>query len=223
MSRVDDLDALIARAQDGEVRAFELLIAGQLGQVRRFALAFTPSLPDADDLAQEALLKVYKSLRQFRYQSAFSTWLFAVVRNVFLDFAKSRAGLERSREEPLEARHTRDLPGAAPADELMEQEQERQRVWRALRQVPVEFRTALVLFDLEGRPYDEVAAVERVPVGTVKSRLSRGRGHLRHLLDEAEDGTRPASPPGSGEYPVCAAEPGTSPAETSSHQRRSGS
>lgn len=232
MSPVDDLDALIARAQNGEARAFEILIASQLGQVRRFALAFTPSLPDADDLAQEALLKVYKSLRQFRYQSAFSTWLFTVVRSVFLDFAKSRAGLERSREEPLEARHTSDLPGAAPADELMEQEQERRRVWRALRRVPVEFRTALVLFDLEGRPYDEVAAIERVPVGTVKSRLFRGRGHLRHLLGEAGGEPSPASPPGSGESseslnspesPGSDTEPGTSPGRTSSHMRRSGS
>ncbi len=217
MSRSDDLDALIARAQNGEVRAFETLIAAHLGQVRRFARAFAPSGPDADDLAQEALLKVYKSLRQFSYQAAFSTWLFTVIRSVFLDFAKSRARLERSREEPLGTQHTRDLQGGTPADGLMEREQERRRVWLALRQLPVEFRTALELFDIEGRPYDEVAAIERVPVGTIKSRLFRGREHLRRLLGGG-GGTSPAS----AESPS-ATEAGTSPRPTSSHLRRSGS
>ena len=90
MPRGDDLDALIARAQDGDVRAFEELLASHLPQVRRFARAFAVSEPDADDLAQEALIKAYKSLRLFRYQSAFSSWLYAIVRNAFLDAARSR-------------------------------------------------------------------------------------------------------------------------------------
>jgi len=81
----EDLDALIKRAQEGDVRAFEALLAGHLPRVRRFARAFSSSDTDADDLAQEALLKVYRSLKLFRYQAAFSTWLYAVVRNVFLD------------------------------------------------------------------------------------------------------------------------------------------
>jgi len=204
-----DLDTLIARAQEGDVHAFELLLAQHLSQVRRFARAFAANPADADDLAQEALVKVYKSLRLFRFQSAFSSWLFAVVRNCFLDFAKSRASKERRSEDALEPEHVRGLPGDAPADEKLVQEQERQKVWLALRQVPVEFRTALVLFDLEGRTYDEVAAIEDVAVGTVKSRLSRGRAHLRRLL-------------GEGEKPA-ADEPGTQSAPASSHPRRSDS
>jgi RNA polymerase sigma-70 factor (ECF subfamily) len=181
----DDLDGLIARAQDGDVRAFETLLAGHLGQVRRFARAFVRSPSDADDLAQEALLKVYKSLRLFRYQSAFSTWLYAVVRSVFLDAAKSRASKERSREEELGPRHEVQPSGEASADERLAQEEVRQKVWNALRQVPLEFRTAVVLFDIEGHSYDEIAAIEGVAVGTVKSRLSRGREHLRRVLGEA--------------------------------------
>lgn len=209
MPGADDLDTLIARAQDGDVRAFEALLAQHLGQVRRFARAFAATEADADDLAQEALVKVYKSLRLFRFQSAFSSWLFAVVRNCFLDFAKSRGARERRSEDSLAPEHVRGLPGDSPADERLVQEEERQKVWRALRQVPAEFRTALVLFDLEGRTYDEVAAIEDIAVGTVKSRLSRGRAHLRRLL---------------GEVPAEAShEPGTQPAPTSSHPRRSDS
>jgi RNA polymerase sigma-70 factor (ECF subfamily) len=80
----EELDALVARAQEGDVRAFEALVAAHLPQVRRFARAFASEGADADDLAQEALLRVYRNLRSFRYQAAFSSWLYALVRNTFL-------------------------------------------------------------------------------------------------------------------------------------------
>jgi RNA polymerase sigma-70 factor (ECF subfamily) len=200
-----DLDALIARAQGGDTRAFELLLAEHLAQVRRFARAFAASEADADDLAQEALIKVYKNLRLFRYQSAFSSWLYALVRNVFLDAVKSATGRQRSLEDPLQDSHTQSLRGGEPPDESFERAQSRQRLWRALRQVSAEFRTALVLFDIEGFSYDQVAEIERVPVGTVKSRLSRGRTHLRQIL---KDELRLAD------------EPGTQMAVSSSHLSR---
>lgn len=214
MLRGHDLDRLIAQAQDGDVRAFEALLADHLPMVRRFARAFAGSPHDADDLAQDALLKVYKSIRLFRYQSAFSSWLYAVVRNSFLDGTKSRSGRERAREQALQPGHVEGEPGDAPADELLHREQERQRLWRALRRVPVEFRSALVLFDLEGCTYDEVAAIEGVPVGTVKSRLSRGRAALRVLLGVGEEAT-----PGE----EVADSPGTPAATPSSHLPRRGS
>lgn len=207
----EELRALIAEAQDGSVRAFELLVSSYLPQVRRFARAFARSDSDADDLAQEALVKVYKSLRSYRFQSAFKTWLYAVVRNVVVDAARSRAGRERSQEDPLPTDHTRLPSTAEPPDEGLARAQERQRLWKALRQLPEEFRTAVVLFDVEGHTYDEVAAIEGVPIGTVKSRLSRGRTLLRDLLA----GER-APDPAASEATV-----GTSGPDVSSHGRRS--
>jgi RNA polymerase sigma-70 factor (ECF subfamily) len=188
--READLDALLTRAQGGDVRAFEALLHAYLPQVRRFARAFAALEADADDLAQDALIKVYKNLKLFRYQSAFSTWLFAITRNSFLDSAKSRAGRQRGVEDGLSEQHAR-APSEAPlADEELSREEEKRRLWRALRQVPPEFRSALVLFDLEGHTYDELAVIEGVPVGTVKSRLFRGRALLRKLLgEEQESGT----------------------------------
>ena len=203
MARGDDLDALIAQAQEGDVRAFESLLASHLPQIRRFARAYATDPADADDLAQEALIKVYKSLRSFRYQSAFATWLYAIVRNVFLDALKSRAGKERAAEEQLAPQHMQGASEDTPDVEL-QREQERNRIWAALRQVPPEFRSALVLFDIEGCSYDEVAAIEGVAVGTVKSRLSRGRAHLRRLLGEPEE-------------PASDQEPGTSSVSPSSN------
>jgi RNA polymerase sigma-70 factor (ECF subfamily) len=212
LSENDELRALIAEAQDGNVRAFELLISSHLPQVRRFARAFAASDADVDDLAQEALVKVYKSLRSFRFQAAFKTWLYSVVRNVFFDAARSRAGRERSLEEPLEGEYAQAPSGAEPADEGMARAQERQRLWRALRELPAEFRTAVVLFDVEGHTYEEVATIEGVPIGTIKSRLSRGRALLRNLLA----GGREPGPLAGGEAM------GTSDNDVSSQGRRSG-
>ena len=210
----DDLDALVARAQAGEVRAFEALVAGQLPKVRRFARAFAASESDADDLAQEAVLRVYRSLRTFRWQSAFSTWLFAVVRSAFLDAGKGRAATRRALEQPLDHEHGQ-LAGGERPDDALAASQDRQLVWTALRRVPQEFRAALVLFDIEGCTYDEVAAVEGVAVGTVKSRLHRGRAHLRRILEEAGEVERSRAAPGA----VPDAVPGTSVAADSSQQR----
>jgi len=189
-----DLDALVAAAQDGDLGAFETLLAEHLPAVRRFARAFARSEADADDLAQEALLRVYRNLRLFRYQSAFSTWLYAVVRNAFLDAGKGREGRRRALEEPLRREHDDHAGGVRPDDAALGEE-ERRRVWEALRRIPLEFRTAVVLFDIEGHTYDEVAAVEGVAIGTVKSRLHRGRAALRALLGEA--GAPAAAPPGT--------------------------
>ncbi|WP_224366375.1 RNA polymerase sigma factor [Hyalangium versicolor] len=208
----DELRALIAEAQDGSVRAFELLISAHLPQVRRFARAFAPSDSDAEDLAQEALVKVYKSLRSFRFQSSFKTWLYVVVRNVFYDAARSRAGRERSQEDPLPEDHVRLPSSQESADEGIARAEERQKLWNALRQLPPEFRTAVVLFDVEGHTYEEVAAIESVAIGTVKSRLSRGRALLRTLLA----GERaPDSPANTGRT-------GTQDPDVSSHGRGSG-
>jgi RNA polymerase sigma-70 factor (ECF subfamily) len=204
-----ELDALVARAQAGEVAAFESLVAVHFAQVRRYARAFEPQEADADDLAQEALLKVHRCLRQFRYQSSFSTWLFAVVRTTFLDTLKSRARRDRGQERPIGPDEVEVAGDGLPADEGMARDQEKARLWQALRQVSPEFRSAVVLFDLEGHAYDEVAAIEGVPVGTVRSRLSRGREQLRRALTQLEAAAAEA--------------PGTSRGDGSSHLRRSGS
>lgn len=192
MADGDEISRLVLRAQKGDIRAFEELVGAHIAQVRRFAQAFARDDSDAADLAQDALVKVYRSIGSYRFQSAFSTWLYAIIRNVFLDGARSRAGKERALELPFDVRHI-DItrPSAAEdmarADAQIEREQERQRVWRALAEVQAEFRATLVLFDIEGLTYEEVAAIEGVPLGTVKSRLSRGREQLRRLLTTSTD------------------------------------
>jgi RNA polymerase sigma-70 factor, ECF subfamily len=185
-----DNDEDVRRAQQGDVRAFERLIGAHVAKVRRFARAFARTDADADDLAQEALIKVYRSIGNYRLEAAFSTWLFAVVRNAFLDVRKSRAGRDRALEQPLDAAPAPSDADEVPGpDELMARAQDRQRLWAAIGGISAEFRTAVVLFDVEGLSYEEIAAIEKVPLGTVKSRLKRGRDQLRRALGQWEEKT----------------------------------
>src|ERR1700747_1071947 len=108
----DDIARLVRRAQKGDIRAFEELVSAHIPQVRRFAQAFARDESDAADLAQDALVKVYRSIGSPRFRSAFSTWLYAIIRNVFLDSARSRAGKERALELPFDVRQ---LDSARPS------------------------------------------------------------------------------------------------------------
>jgi len=177
-----ELAGLVERAREGDVAAFEKLIAKYQSKVYTFAFAFTGSPDFAQDLAQEALVKVYKSLGSFRFQSAFSTWLYAIVRNTYLDAVKSRAGRERALEEPLTEREVAELHDFATAEERLLAKESRRTVLRALRQVPVAYRTVVALADVQGLGYEEIAGALGVPVGTVKSRLKRGRDALKDVL-----------------------------------------
>ena len=127
-----ELAGLVERAREGDVAAFERLIVSYQPKVYTFAFAFTGSPDVAQDLAQDALVKVYKSLGSFRFQSAFSTWLYSIVKNTYLDAVKSRAGRERALEEPLTERDVAELHEAATAEErLLAKESRRTRDARA--------------------------------------------------------------------------------------------
>ena len=178
--------ALIALAQQGDVAAFQRLIAEYQAKVYGFARAFTPDAEQASDLTQEALIKIYRSIGGFRFQSSLLTWMFRIVKNVFLDHYKSRRHKERKLEQPLDGTHERDMicgtpEGRTPEAELLLREQQR-ALWAALDRVPEVYRTVLVLADMQGLSYEEVAAIVEAPIGTVKSRLNRGRDALRDVI-----------------------------------------
>jgi RNA polymerase sigma-70 factor (ECF subfamily) len=177
-----ELAGLVERAQEGDVAAFERLIGQYQAKVYTFAFAFTGSADRAQDLAQDALVKVYKSIGGFRFQSAFSTWLYSIVKNTYLDALKSRAGRERALEEPLSVREVEQLRHVATAEERLLQKESRRTLFRALRQVPLAYRSVVMLADVQGLGYDEIATALGVPIGTVKSRLKRGRDALREAL-----------------------------------------
>jgi RNA polymerase sigma-70 factor (ECF subfamily) len=152
----------------------------------RFALKLTRKPEDAEDLVQESLLRAFRSFSSYKPQWSFFTWVATIARNCFYDSRRkaARAGQQTSLEEiggdgrvaPLEQR-----PG--PEDQAMERES-RFILERAVQQVPSAYRSVLKLCELENRSYLEAASELGLPVGTIRSRLFRGRQMLRRNLLE---------------------------------------
>jgi RNA polymerase sigma-70 factor (ECF subfamily) len=177
-----EVAGLVERARGGDLGAFERLIAEHQAKVFTFALAFASDRDQAADLAQEALVKVYRSLGTFRFQSAFSTWLYSIVKNVYLDWRKSRARREREREQPLDRAALAHADEQLSVEDRLVRDEARDHLLQALSKVPPHFRVVVVMADVQGFGYDEIAQALDVPVGTVKSRLARGRDALRAVL-----------------------------------------
>lgn len=169
--------SLFKRA-DPEV--FERLILPLERQVYFTCLQFMGRREDAEDCAQEALLKAYRNFASFKGQSKFSTWLYTLVARVCLDALRRRRevfSLEEMLEEGYEP-----SSGEAEAYLKLEEKERKALLEEALRRVPPDFRAPLILIDLQGLTYQETARILSLPEGTVKSRLYRGRKMLQGLL-----------------------------------------
>ena len=175
---------LLNRAKNGEAGAFEALVRPHVPSLRRFVFSFARRWQDADDLAQEALIKAFRSLDSFEGRASFSTWLYVVTRGICRDWYRGRLAKAREREAELE-----DGPDDAldAQDELLERREASARLWVAIRRLEPDFRTPLVLFDIEGLTYEEIAEVLGMRIGTVRSRIARGRDALRRLLGPGEE------------------------------------
>src|SRR5262245_48913137 len=180
-----DERVLIQRCVAGDASAFEPLLARYRQRVFRLAYQLLRDREEAWDCAQEAFVRAFHSLSSFRGQSAFYTWLFRITVNVATDRQRARGaqarafGAERVAEE--EWRRVTPDPGAGP-DKVAAQSEQRERIRRALDALPPKARAIIMLSDVEGLSYREIADVLRCPIGTVMSRLHNARKRLKGLL-----------------------------------------
>ena len=184
MPDLDDL-ALVERCLAGDVTAFEPLVEKYRARVYRLAFNVLRDTEDAWDVAQEVFIRAWQALPSFRRQSAFYTWLFRIAMNVASDRARQRVargrafGTERVEEEQWE----RELiDQEEPPDARAAHAEARHRIMRALDALPEHHRAIIMLSDLEGLSYREIAEVLRIPMGTVMSRLHHARKRLRAAL-----------------------------------------
>jgi RNA polymerase sigma-70 factor (ECF subfamily) len=183
-SEIDDPE-LIRRCQAGEVAAFEPLVEKYRQRVWRLAYQILRDREEAWDVAQEAFVRAFQSLSSFRGQSAFYTWLFRITVNVATDRHRARGartrafGPEAVTEEEWE--RTASDSEASPEQLALEAERRRQ-IEDALNALPVKARTIIMLSDIEGLSYREIAEVLNCPIGTVMSRLHNARKRLRAAL-----------------------------------------
>ena len=179
------LEALIQRARDGDLTAFNALVVRFQDPVYSLALRMLGSPPAAEDATQEAFIRAWSRLDSFR-GGRFQSWLFTIVANLSRDELRRRGrrpqtSLDAARDDP-------DRASLDPADEgpspeaVAEQGDLRSLLQSALAQLPDDWREVVVLSDVQDLAYDEIAEITGLPLGTVKSRLSRARGRLRDII-----------------------------------------
>jgi RNA polymerase sigma-70 factor (ECF subfamily) len=179
---------LIAECLKGETAAFGSLVRRYQDRLYNTVYRLVDNAEDAQDVVQEAFLHAYQSLDSFKGDSLFFTWLYRIAVNTAISLKRKRRivlSLHAGRNgesglEPLD-----DSETTRPGHALEQVEQER-RIQKALNQLSPEHRSVLVLKDMEGQKYEDMAEILQVPIGTIRSRLHRARTELREVLQRDE-------------------------------------
>lgn len=179
-----DEERLVDKAIGGDAYAFEMLMSKHESKMFSVALRMCANSDDAQDCLQDAMLRIYKALPNFKGQSSFSTWAYRITMNTCLDDMRRKKVRQTASLDAL-----LDL-GWSPTDEDDTPERHlsnaelRRELSRAIQSLPEDMRAAVVLRDVQGFSYEEIASMLGANVGTVKSRISRGREKLRDILSE---------------------------------------
>jgi RNA polymerase sigma-70 factor (ECF subfamily) len=193
VNTLDD-DQLVDLCRKGDDSAFDVLVVRHQDRLFHSLVSMLKSRDDALDIAQSALLQAHRKLDTFRGDSAFYSWLYRIAVNLALSWLrKQKSGsvsIDALREETGFEVVAEDRDGQPLASVL--RDEHRRVVRETLAELPEEFRTVLVMKEFEGLRYDEIASLTEVPIGTVRSRIHRGRGELaqrlkRKLGDQIEE------------------------------------
>lgn len=179
--------ALIERCKRGDMGAFNDLVRKYEKQVYNFAYRLTGNYDDANDVAQDAFVRVFNAIGTFRGDASFSTWLFRITTNVFLDERKrAKAHPQTSLDEYMtldESTVARQVEDPSPSPEAVLEAGERAQILaRAVGDLPEYQRAMVTLYHGQQKSYEEIAEIMDLPIGTVKSRLNRARLALKEKL-----------------------------------------
>ena len=188
-------DELVAAARRGDAAAMDALLRRHYDRVHAVCRRIAGSTRDADDAAQEAMIRVVRNLDRFDGRSSFGTWVYRIATNTSLDELR-----KRRRRPQLHTVSDPDATVPEPVDELshrlVDAVADRLAIDEALADLPEEFRLPVVMRDVGNLDYAEIADELGIPIGTVKSRIARGRRQLVERLGNQDDsGRRPTSDP----------------------------
>ncbi len=204
LSLRSDEAALIAELRAGSEEAFAWLIAHYHQPIFSLLARMSHDRADAADLTQEVFVKVFRGVARFHGESSLRTWIYRIAlheasnqRRWWMRHKRQEIPIEQEMTEscsgvPIKLEEMLVDPGESPVEMAMHA-QNRARVEAALNQVPEPFRTTLILRDIEGFVYEEVAEIQAVNLGTVKSRLVRGRAILRTILTNSQSAEKTAT------------------------------
>jgi len=175
----DDDQQLVKRVQNGDKRAFDLLVLKYQHRILGLVVRFVHDPHEAQDVTQEAFIKAYRALPKFRGDSAFYTWLYRIAINTAKNYLVSRnrrppnSDVDSSDAEFYDGDH--GLKDMASPERLMLRDEIDAAVQESIKQLPENLRYALTLREFEGLSYEDIATVMQCPVGTVRSRIFRAR------------------------------------------------
>ncbi|MCK9533672.1 MAG: RNA polymerase sigma factor RpoE [Pseudomonas sp.] len=189
----DDDQQLVKRVQNGDKRAFDLLVLKYQHRILGLVVRFVHDSHEAQDVTQEAFIKAYRALPNFRGDSAFYTWLYRIAINTAKNYLVSRnrrppsSDVDAGDAEFYDGDHA--LKDMASPERLMLRDEIDATVQKSIKQLPEDLRCALTLREFDGLSYEDIATVMQCPVGTVRSRIFRAREAvdkaLRPLLQDA--------------------------------------
>ena len=160
-----------------------MLVDAYSRKIFNMAFQFTGSQPEAEDLTQEIFMKVYSSLVKFDTEKNFTAWLLTLAKNHLIDEYRRTKWEKRNRDDFEEVLMHEPGRGGGVEEGAVEEEN-RKVLWQGLNRLPSEIRMAIILKELQGKKYEEVAEVLHLPLGTVKSRINRGKLMLAKILQE---------------------------------------
>lgn len=183
-----DEKELVNRCLRGDQRAFEELVLKYQNKIYTLCYRYMGNEEDAYDMAQEAFVKAYRSLHNFKGESSFGTWIYRITTNVCLDEMRRRKRrvIATSLDEPLDTGEgevgKEVMDTAPPLDEIYERKEFSEYIQSLLNQMKPEHKAVVILRDMLDLSYEEIAGILNCSLGTVKSRLSRSRNLLRKML-----------------------------------------
>ena len=190
---------LLKRCQEGDELAWEVLVRQQQGRICSIAYGYVGDQDEAQDLAQDIFVRLYKRLDTCRDAEKFVSWLISIARNACLDHLRRRKARPPQRDIPAEEMFSLKHAGPTPEENWVRSSRQRM-VHRALRQLSEINREIILLKDIQGLPLEEIAGMLDLPLGTIKSRSSRARTELARAIVDLGGG------PGGGSSGALGAE-----------------
>ena len=188
------IDFTLRRAQKGDAQAFEQLVTPHEQMLWRVCWHYTHHPEDAADCLQETMLKAWRGISSYRGECAFTSWLYRIAATVCLDFLRRQKRLPptESADELAEEGFT-PVDGSPTPDEAILRAEYTEDIRAAIDALPGDMRTVLILYALQGQPYEAIAEAMQTSIGTVKSRLSRARQKIAKFLSDGNKSAAPAS------------------------------
>lgn len=178
-----ELKEIIEGCLEGRPGAWNMLVQSYAKRVFNTAYQFTGSRVEAEDQTQEIFLKVFHSLPKFDMEKNFDAWLLTLAKNHLID-AYRRTRWEKKNRDDFEGAVARKAAASSNPEDVLAVRQDHELLWKGLNILPSDMRMAVILKEIQGKAYEDVAKIMKLPVGTVKSRVNRAKLQLARLLGE---------------------------------------